>query len=67
MCAAPVHGYARILHDLKPPLAEKLGPVALRNRERILARTRKVASQNLALLDQFFNAITLVGHVQEVD
>jgi aspartate/methionine/tyrosine aminotransferase len=36
------------------PLAEKLGVVAVRNRETILARTRKVAAANLSLLDQFF-------------
>jgi aspartate/methionine/tyrosine aminotransferase len=36
------------------PLAEKLGIVAVRNRETILARTRKVAAANLSLLDQFF-------------
>lgn len=36
------------------PLAEKLAVVALRHRETIFARTRKVAAANLHLLDQFF-------------
>jgi aspartate/methionine/tyrosine aminotransferase len=36
------------------PLAEELAIIALRHRETILARTRKVAAANLNLLDQFF-------------
>ena len=37
-----------------PPLAEKFAIVALRNREIILERTRRVAANNLKLLDKFF-------------
>ncbi len=36
-----------------PPLAEKFAVIALRHRETILGRTRKVAAANLSLLDQF--------------
>jgi aspartate/methionine/tyrosine aminotransferase len=36
------------------PFAEDLAVVALRHRDRILARTRSAATANLSLLDQFF-------------
>jgi aspartate/methionine/tyrosine aminotransferase len=36
------------------PFAEDLAVVALRHRDRILARTRSAATPNLSLLDQFF-------------
>lgn len=36
------------------PFAEDLAVVALRHRDRILARTRSAATTNLSLLDQFF-------------
>lgn len=38
-----------------PPLDEKLAVIALRHRETIINRTRKVAAANLSLLDQFFS------------
>lgn len=37
-----------------PPLAEKFALLALKHRETIFARTRKVTATNLHLLDQFF-------------
>jgi aspartate/methionine/tyrosine aminotransferase len=37
-----------------PPLAEKFALIAVRHREAIFARTRKVAAANLNLLDRFF-------------
>jgi aspartate/methionine/tyrosine aminotransferase len=37
-----------------PPLAEKFAEIAVRHRETIFARTRKVATTNLHLLDEFF-------------
>ncbi|HMF58043.1 MAG TPA: aminotransferase class I/II-fold pyridoxal phosphate-dependent enzyme, partial [Pyrinomonadaceae bacterium] len=37
-----------------PPLAEKIAVIALKHRETIFARTRKVVAANLNLLDQFF-------------
>jgi len=37
-----------------PPLAEKFALIAVQNRERIIARTHKVAGGNLTLLEKFF-------------
>ena len=54
--AARLHGYteARSYFTISnTPLAEELAAVALRHRETIFARARRVASTNLALLDQF--------------
>ncbi len=47
---ANARGYFTISNS---PLSEELAMVALRHRETILARTRKVATANLNLLDQF--------------
>ncbi|HEY9282476.1 MAG TPA: aminotransferase class I/II-fold pyridoxal phosphate-dependent enzyme [Pyrinomonadaceae bacterium] len=54
--AARMHAYtdARSYFTISnTPLAEELASVALRHRETIFARARKVASTNLGLLDQF--------------
>ncbi|HYY57649.1 MAG TPA: aminotransferase class I/II-fold pyridoxal phosphate-dependent enzyme [Pyrinomonadaceae bacterium] len=48
---ADARGYFTISNA---PLAEKLALIALKHRETILARTRKVAAANLSLLDKFF-------------
>ena len=48
---ADARGYFTISNS---PLTEQLGVVALRQRQLILARTRKVVTANLQLLDQFF-------------
>ena len=55
--AARMHGYtdARSYFTISnTPLAEELAVVALRHREAIFGRAQRVASANLALLDQFF-------------
>ena len=49
---ADARGYFTISNS---PLTEQLAVVALRHRGRILARTRKVVTANLQLLDQFFS------------
>jgi aspartate/methionine/tyrosine aminotransferase len=54
---ARMHAYAEARSYFtisNAPLGEGLALAALRNRETILGRTRRVASANLALLDQFF-------------
>lgn len=48
---ADARGYFTISNS---PLTEQLAVVALRQRDRILARTRKIVTTNLQLLDQFF-------------
>lgn len=55
--AARMHSYtdARSYFTISnTPLAEGLAAAALRHRETIFGRARRVASANLALLDQFF-------------
>lgn len=55
--AARMHSYAEARSYFtisNTPLAEELAVVALRHRETILGRAQRVASTNLALLDQFF-------------
>jgi aspartate/methionine/tyrosine aminotransferase len=55
--AARMHGYtdARSYFTISnTPLAEELAAAALRHRGTIFERARRVASTNLALLDQFF-------------
>jgi aspartate/methionine/tyrosine aminotransferase len=49
---ADARGYFTISNS---PLTEHLATVALRQRDQILARTRKIVTANLQLLDQFFN------------
>jgi len=48
---ADARGYFTISNS---PLTEHLATVALRQRDQILARTRKIVTANLQLLDQFF-------------
>ncbi len=48
---ADARGYFTISNS---PLTEQLAVVALRHRDKILARTSKVVTANLQLLDQFF-------------
>ena len=55
--AARLHGYAEARSYFtisNTPLGEELAALALRHRETILARASRVASANLALLDEFF-------------
>ncbi|MCA1614365.1 MAG: aminotransferase class I/II-fold pyridoxal phosphate-dependent enzyme [Acidobacteria bacterium] len=54
---ARLHSYAQARSYFtisNAPLGEELASAALRHRETIFARAQKVASANLALLDQFF-------------